>query len=251
MQKAQSIFDLAFSFMEDFFTENPPDETKRQILYDIQGLLNGGWTSEEITKEFRHFNGSFPGSIPSIPEMFKGLRRNKTNLLVQGIYYYHNQLRIHPPAPKRSLDLNTGEIIKGDDEYYLEMRASYTIENLTDYFIKRSDGKAPQSEHKRFIGSFQYLLKSYSIEQVLFMIDAFVNEVESGDVYEKNFSPLTVKDYARDGEERLGQRRTEITMAGEDRIVPRRRVLSFRGGVPTGGHLSQELHADPGHLQGV
>lgn len=243
-----SFYDLAFAFIERFYDEEPADAEKKRVIGEIRQLLLNGWTSEDIVNEFRMFMGSFPDVRPNIPELFEYLRRKNTNLLHPDRFYYHNQLRLMPGPPKRILDINTGTILKDETPYYLEMRASYTVDDLTDYYVRQSGLAIAPNERKRMIGSFNYLLKTFDVEMVLFMIDAGVNAAYSEDLGKDQLSPLKLADYAAVAEVQLGEKRTENITAGDDRVVPRRRVLSLRGGGPDGQQVPTELHADAGHL---
>lgn len=248
---AYSYFDLAFAYIERFYDEEPSDEEKRRILGEIRWVLASGWTAEDIINEFKLFMGSFPDVRPEIPELFEHLRRRNNNLIHPDGFYFHNQLRIMPGPPKRSLDINSGLITKTESEHFLEMRASYTVDDLTDYYIRQSRLPVAPNDRKRMVGAFNYLLKTYNVEMVLFMIDAGVNAVYSEDLGKDSLSPLKLADYIGQAEMQFGEKRTENITAGDDRVVPRRRVLSLRGGGSVGQQVPTELHADTGHLPGI
>lgn len=225
-----SIFDLAFYYIERFCTEEPDDDTKRKIIKDFGVLLTNGWTVGDVTKHIRKFKEKNPGLVPDIPLLFSKLSKSEENLLVPNQYYYHNQLRITPGPPKRILDYNTGEIKSMDEEYFLEIRASYTVDDLTDYFLEQFNMPDRWEERRRIIGSFKYLLKTHDIDLILFMIDAASNYSYSEDMDMASFNPIKLGDWKTIAQNHLNEKITENNYSGDDRIVPRKRVLSFRSG---------------------
>lgn len=250
-QRAYSFYDLVFAFLERFYDEAPPESEKKRVASEMWHLLLNGWTAEDITNELRMFRGSFPGVRPDLAELFEHLRRRQQNLLRPDRFYFHNQLRIMPGPPKRSLDLNAGTITKNEEEHFLEMRASYTVEDLTDYYIQQSKESVTANDRKRMVGAFKYLLKTHELEVVLFMVDAGVNAVYSEDLGRDQLSPLKLADYKGAAEMQFAEKRTENIRAGDDCVVPRRRVLSLRGSDPVGQPVPTELHADAGQLQDI
>lgn len=225
-----SVFDLTFTYIQRFYTEEPNREEKLRILNQFEDLLFYGWTTEDIVKSLRAFQVRYPGQRPDLPQLFSKLNPTSNNLLKPNKTYYHNELRLMPGPPKRELDYNTGEIKKVVEEYFLEIRASYTIDNLVDYFIKQFDLPSNGDERKRYIGGFKYLLKTYNIDLVLFMIDAAANLTYSEDRNQRDFNPLDLAEYRHAAETATMNKQTEIRIAGDDKIVPRKRVLTFRSG---------------------
>lgn len=222
-----SIFDLSFAFIERFHSHEPSKEEKVQIIRDFEELLMYGWTIEEIQKVLRSFMTKHPNVRPDIPKLFSKVSSRRANLLTQGIFYYHNQLRITPGPPKRDLDYNTGKIVKIDEEHYLEMRASYTIEDLADYYIYQLNLTPSVQERTRLIGAIRYLLKQYPIDLLLFMIDQATNYLQYGDKSRRDYNPLNLSDYRGQAEGAMNEKVTETKLSGDDRIVPRKRILTF------------------------
>lgn len=223
-----SIFDLSFTFIERFYDEEPPKEEKIQIIRDFEELLIYGWTLDEIQKVLRTFIAKHPNVRPDIPKLFSKVNCKRANLLTQGVFYYHNQLRITPGPPKRDLDYNTGEIIRIDEEFFLEIRASYTIDDLADYYIYQLAITPSVQERTRLIGAIRYLLKQYPIDLLLFMIDQATNYLQYGDKSRRDYNPLNLSDYRGEAEGAMNEKATETKLSGDDRIVPRKRVFTFR-----------------------
>ena len=228
-----SLFDLAFHYIERFYDEEPSTEEKRQIIEEFEDLFFYGWSMGDINKVIKRFIERNPGQKPSsVSESFEREYRGEDNLLTPGKYYYHNQLRLTPGPPVMHLDINLGEITTIEEPYFLEMRASYTINDLVDYYIKQFDVKAGPDERKRLVGTFKYLLKTVDVEKLLFMVDVAINTVYSEDMDRNGFNPFKLIDFRTNAEKQLGEKRTEHMLDGGEKIVPRKRVLSLRSGSP-------------------
>jgi hypothetical protein len=227
-----SVFDLAFHYIERFYEEEPSTEEKREILERFEDLFAFGWTIEGISKVIKRFMQEHPGVRPDIAKLFSKAYSPEKNLISPDAFYYHNQLRITPGAPKRELDINTGEIKKVEEEYYLEMKASYTIDNLVDYYVTQLRLHIDAYERKKLVGAFKYLLKSHDVESLLFMIDVASNTVYSEDRDRNGFTPFKLTDYRTFANQQRDAKRTENILSGDDKIVPRKRILSFRSSNP-------------------
>jgi hypothetical protein len=222
-----SVYELGFSFIKRYWDREPTKEQKIQILNQFSQLLMNGWTQEEIINVVKAYQHSDPTTIPNVEQIFQGTTTRAENLLVPKAFYYHPQLRILPPPVKRDLDYNTGVISKPEEEYFLEMRASYTINQLIDYFVIAFELNPSQEDIQRYRGSFKFLLKQHNIDTVLFMIDAAHNNLYTEDNDLHDFKPIKLGDYRTMAEDMLNWIRTETKRSGDDHVVPRKRVLPF------------------------
>lgn len=222
-----SLYELAYHYLRKFI-EDPSKAEKKEVMEGFKHLLDSGWTTEEIGK---HIKGNLDKADdnPNVKALFSKARTKKENLLNTDTFYWHPQLRITPGAPKRTVDYNTGVITRVEEEdHYLEMKASYTLEDLYFYYVKQHDEPETLGEVRKFKGGLKYLLGQYSLDTILFMIDASANHIHAEDYRPLN-SPLDVVDYIRDAQAALGQKITEERTAGDDKIVPRKRVSLHRG----------------------
>lgn len=233
-----SIYDLAYEFICMFYTSEPAKQEKVRVLHLIREMLINKWASDEMLTYFKHIK--LQKEIQEVKDVVeyinaKALRypKKKINLLGDQYkegdpFYYHNQLRITSPPPKRYFDYNTGEIVKIEEPYFLEMRASYTIEDLCEYYIKQMGLKDihPQDEN-RFAKAFLYVLKKYDLETVLFMVDAMVNEVLSEGLNKEKHNPLKIVEWKDVALMHYNEKVTESAVYGENKVVPRKRILLF------------------------
>jgi hypothetical protein len=222
-----SVYDFGFSFIKRYWDREPTREQKINIMNQFSELLMNGWTQEEIANVIRSYSHLDPTTIPNVRDLFSKAITARGNLLVPKAFYYHPELRILPPPAKRDFDYNTGIISKPEEEYFLEMRASYTIHQLIDYFVIKFELNPSQEDMKRYIGSFKYLLKHHNIDTVLFMIDAAQNNMYTEDNDVHDFNPIKLGDYRTMAEDMLNWIRTDTKRSGDDHVVPRKRILSF------------------------
>ena len=71
------------------------------------------------------------------------------------------------------------------EDYFLEIKASYTIEELTDYYIKQMKLNITgdvEKERNRLRGSLTYLMEKFHIDLMLFLIDSAANHIEELDL---------------------------------------------------------------------
>ena len=221
----QSVYDLAFNFIEEFFGEKEcSSEIQRDIIDFINDLLYDEFTDSEIVQRWLDFKKQHPGRIPKLEKLYAQPPREK-NLLKPNIFYYHNSLQLTCPPPLRELDYNTGEITKFDMPYFLEMRASLTLDELITYYQTHT-GIDGVWNNKRLVGSFHWLLKTYEPEILLFMIDVAVDYAISEDL--GRIDPLKLVDYYAMAEANRTAKVTEIRQAGDEKVVLRKRILSSR-----------------------
>jgi hypothetical protein len=219
-----SVYDLAFHFVQDFYGKECPKDVKSEVLDYMHDLLWDGFTTKEIVSRWKQFKMGNPGKVPDLDQLYKEAP-TELNLLKPGKFYYHNKLILLPPPPKREFDINTGEIKKIEEPYFLEMRASMTIGEVTQYYIEQFGlRRVNEVERNHIEGTIKVLLRHYDVELILFMIDCAANERYSEDDGPPT-DPITLKSYSVKAEEARQAKITEIRENGEERIVTRKRVL--------------------------
>jgi hypothetical protein len=223
---AMSIYDLAFNYVSMFYNvQDITKEIKMEAINNMASLLSKGWTSTEIQYNMDFFKRKYPGQRPNLKTYFNGRAPKRRNLLTDSnAYYYHNALRLTPSPPVVTVDYNTGEITRKVEPYFLEMRASFTIEDLYEYYLKHEDmyNKVELSEAK-YIGGLKWLIDKYKLEIVLYMID-MANQA----ILYIDLPPFTtvmnLQDYHGAAQETFNKRVTDVKIAGDDKIVPKRRM---------------------------
>lgn len=212
-----SKFDLAFEYINKNYKEISNKE-KINIIKVITEVLKNGATSTDIIKKIRMCNDNnrdYYGFFKSI--------KSSGNLLNPDKFYHHNELRIVPGPPKRVWDINTGEIVNIDQEHYLEMKASYTIDDVVKYIEKRDFLSKTIQDINRARGSISFLLKKYDIDFLLFLFDT-VNDIYSS---KQKFarSLIEVSEYEDEAKQNYEQRITESKINNIDKVIPKKRML--------------------------
>lgn len=215
-----SIYDIVFDYIELFFSNKKlTKEQKKTIHQQIKTLLSDGWCYSDI---YRIFHTTKHKPTLYVTHLFKGKKPKEKNLLKPGKFYYHNDLRLTSKPPKRVIDYDTGEIKIINEPYFLEMKASYSINDLIHYYIRQT-GQGNEQDIPRYLGSFQWLLKHYTVEEILFMIDIMVNMQKSEDLPPIQ-SPLDIQKYYREAKEIRQEKKTETVLSGGNKIVRKRRT---------------------------
>lgn len=223
----KSSYDLVHDYVRIFYkNEKTSKEQKKAIHTEIVRLLRNGWCSCELYKGFKDFHKKFPEKQTiNVARLFTSKRNVKKNLLTPGTFYYHNDLKLTSSPPKRTIDYDSGEITVINDPYFLEMKASYDVDDLVAFYMRQVGGGRP-SDIKRYRGSFEWLLRSYGLEEILFMIDSKVNTAMAEDMPLPD-SPLDIQKSYRDALVTIDLKKTETMVAGGDKIV--RKKWTARG----------------------
>jgi hypothetical protein len=223
-----SIYDIVYDYIDTFYpNEKMNKEQKKTIHREVKKLLQNGWCSSELYMGFKDASKKKAKPTLNATQLFRGKRRKKENLIEPGTFYYHNDLRLTSAPPKREIDYDSGEIKVINEEYFLEMKASYTVDDLIKYYSRQTGVKLPAYEQKRYIGTFNWLVGVYGVEMVLFMIDITVNMYMADD-QPMPYSPLDIQKYKREAKQIRDQKITENVHSGGNKIVRKKRLRSNR-----------------------
>lgn len=213
----KSAFDLAFDYINKNYTEISNND-KINIIKTIKGVLNDGAITNDIDKKIQSSSGSDQNYI----SFFKSIRP-AGNLLDQSKFYFHNELRLLPGPPKRIWDINSGEIVSVTEEYFLEMRASYTIEDVIAFIRKKEFLAKTLFDINRAKGSITFLLKKYDIDFLLFLLDTANDIYSSKQKFARSL--VEISEFEDEARENYERRITESKINGDCKIVPKKRVL--------------------------
>lgn len=223
-----SIYDIVYTYMDTFFPKTKlTKEQKKTIHQEVKKLLNYGWCSSELLSAFKSAKRKEVKRTLHVSRLLRGKKPKQKNLLKQGTFYYHVALQVTSGPPKRSIDYDTGKIVMIDEPFFLEMRASYSVEELVQYFAKQTNIHLLSHEIKRYIGSFNWLLKQYDLQHILFMIDTTVNYRLSNDEPMPD-SPLDIQKYKQEALDVQNEKITEAVYSGGNHIVRKKRVRQNR-----------------------
>ena len=128
-----------------------------------------------------------------------------------------------PPPPVSYYDPNTCEIIQEEVEYFLEFKASYTLNDLIDYIRTKDSMKLLTNNIKRLTGAINIELKRFSIDYLLFLIDT-TDTIYSNKKKELK-SLFEIEDYVKETDININAKRTESVVNGTDKIVLKTRLI--------------------------
>ena len=148
------------------------------------------------------------------------------NLLRAGTRYYHKNLLVMNPPATVTHDVDAGVLVSHQQQFFVEPRASYTMYELVSYFYERTgvdnrEAEGNQFSRKRVSSFFQALLRTYSVDHLLFMIEA---AGRNHDTYEGTF---TLKNFADFNPEAMRymeniKESADSTIGGSGYVIKRR-----------------------------
>lgn len=212
---------------------NAPDAYKVSVMKNIEEILAGGMNARELESYIEEYKSRHEApheaySIDDILSFFRvhakkgNIERDPNNLLQAGQFYYHPALQVAPPPPTVvQLDDGTFQSSYEVEEFFLEVKESFTCENLVDYFYQVM-GQDGQGFKDRDVGAFKHIMKSYDLDTILYTIDEarFLAEDLNKPIPR---SPFDIRDYFEYGEAVLEERKNTCYMEGLDRVIPRTR----------------------------
>lgn len=208
-----SIYDLVYLQLAKI--NKYDDNTKKKYLSLIKILIENHYTDKEIIQSINDNTLDKLISRTSLGE----------NLIIPNRIYFHKELRLSPKTVTVEFDYNTGELTKNEEPYFLEMKSSYTVENLKRYFINTLQPIA-NMDTNRINGAFKWLIKYYDLEILLFMIDC----ASEGDL--KNVrNPLQIREYYEVALDKYEYVKKMSKINGDDAIVPKKRMQPNRNGM--------------------
>lgn len=145
---------------------------------------------------------------------------SEKNLIKFGIYY-HKELRIQPEPSTTSFDYDTGVMVSSGQEFFVEMAASYTMNDLVDYMLSFGYVNTIEYTNNRIVGLLKYYIGKYGLDTVLFMMEAVANNIE--DYEQFNFNKF--ESYYSMATTYMNNIRNNCHSTGGDILSPRKRKL--------------------------
>lgn len=221
-----SVYDLAFEYIRRAVPlEQITKDVNIQVKASVETALGYGVSGAALMHGILQMNPIVP--IPMLSNLVIGrsMPPNQRNLLKDTSLRLHPELRITPPPPVTHFDINTGEIVRYQEDFYLEPVASFSADDLYRYYISKDKLLVPGWTEKRIMGGLTHLLTRHSVEDILFMIDAAELEVTTNN---KKPSPVSasIEEYYQRAIELKDNRKSQSVEAGET-IVTRSRMLSY------------------------
>jgi len=207
-----------------------PDHYKNHIFHQVQQLLAGGTSPSLLSSLLQEYAQKHPSpqevyDIEEILHYFqvdvrKGeVTQDPDNLMQPGVFYYHPALQVAPPPPT-IIQLPDGSFQSSyeQEEFYLEMKDRFTLDDLVDYFYRKME--ITHEFRERDKGAFRHLLKSFDLDTILYTIDeARLVAEDLGKLLPK--SPFDLRDYLEYGIAILEDRKNTCYMEGLDHVIPK------------------------------
>jgi hypothetical protein len=205
---------------------------KHTVMKDIQELLSGNMTFDKLNEVIVAYVRSNP---PKLRETYvpseilqvlripfkKGVQQVvPDNLIVPSQFYYHSALQLTPPPPTIS-QLPNGDFVSNYEDFYLEIREVFTLDDLLTYFYQKV-GIVETTTLERDKGAFRHMLKSFDVDFILHLIDeAYAQAVDRGAPIPKE--PFSIQDYVQDTYQLYENRKNICYEGGFDHVIPRTR----------------------------
>ena len=215
-----SIQDLLYKYLTN--NPNTKENDKTNVYRLIKGALKNGYTYNDIINIINNNKSC----IKNLKNLCGSKKNNGDINLLQCKFYYHNQLRILPPPPVSEYNPYTCTITHSEIEYYLEMRASYTLDDLIEYIKTKTSMKYLFNNKPRLLGALKVQITKYDIDLLLFLIDVVDVIYCNKKNYLKNI--FEIDDYLQEAKECLNLKHTENVINGTNKIVPKKRTLCVK-----------------------
>jgi hypothetical protein len=208
-----------------------PDTYKNKVMKEVQEILQGGMHEKQLEDLMDRYVKEHPSpkevyNVQDILNNFKVdakkvvVKFDPNNLIESGKFYYHPALQVAPPPPTVvQLDDGTFESSYETEEFFLEVKEKFTLDDLVNYFYNIMEIK-DSGMKERHVGAFRHILKSNDIDVILYTIDeARAMAEDLNRPRPKN--PFDITDYIDYGIEVLEERKNTCYMEGLDRVIPR------------------------------
>lgn len=138
-----------------------------------------------------------------------------------GVFYYHPLLQLTSRPPKFQLNSKTMEFEQLPAEtFYLEMKDSFTIEDLTNYYMTQTG--VDDTYPPRYYTQFKKLVDIYGIDLVLYLIDASVAKAKD-EQEQMPVVPSFMQSNIEEAKQMYGNRKEISREGGLTHVYPRGR----------------------------
>ena len=156
----------------------------KQFANQLYGLfteyLDKGYTYQDIKSEILtsfYIKNNFRWERFSYPKKDE----NNKNLLNNGTRYFHKELKLLNNLPVVERNIDQGTIVSRESEYYLEPVASYTLQDIIQYFFKTMPFDSQAHTIPQITGMLKYKINQYGIDKLLFMIDLYAQDCKENE----------------------------------------------------------------------
>lgn len=197
-----SIYDLIDYVFKLLPQQYKTVEVDKYLFDSFLVLQKNGWTSKEILWVINNHGGVLVKGVLDFNLLFGYVQHGENNLL-QNKMYVHKELKILPPMSSLSYDIESGEIIKTEQEIFLEMRYDYTIDDLFNYCVsKKNFSNNIKKQKSKTYGGLRWLLNKFDVQEILYMIDCADDEIGVSN-YSKLDNILLLQNYYEEANDKI------------------------------------------------
>lgn len=212
-----SVYDLAAFYTMLFVGRRINKNELKNITDKFSYILDKGYTLKECTSiMLKNMNNK---NNFHISDILKCTSKHE-NIIKQNQMYYHKELRIQPKPSVTDIDYNTGTMVSTKQEYFVEIAASYTIEELMKYLLSFGYVNTYQWQYSRLKGLIEHYIKKYEIDTVLFMFEAIADNIDKD---EREFDFNKFDNYYQTAKGYMNNIINNCSANGGDKIEPKRR----------------------------
>lgn len=195
------------------------DQNVGRIEEAFCSYLDNGWGWRELHQEI--IKSSKQNSPFSHYRYNKPYQGNNPNLIKQGVFYYHKELKIMNDLAPVNYDIDKGTMDRDDNVYWCEQLASFQVSDLMKFFYRKLDSHINKTEfpENRMTGLLKSMLKDTGIDMMLFMIEAAARNTEDG----RSFDVKAFRDYIPVAMEYMEQIKNNCHYSGGGQYVRRKR----------------------------
>lgn len=135
--------------------------------------MNQGYMFDEVRRYI--FNTMNMKTLKDVISFISSRTSEHENILKTGVYY-HKRLRVTPKPHTVNIDYNEGTMVSQGQEYFVEMVASFSMNDLKQYLLSNARINTTVYYEKRINGLLADLVKRHGLEQTLFMIDMAIED---------------------------------------------------------------------------
>lgn len=186
-----------------------------KLITSLNTLLDGGCTASDIKNEM--CNAVSTGQ----PFHWKSIRNSNMNMIKSNTRYYHRELLSMARPSVVDHNINEGTFVSQQDDFYVEPRASYTMDEFLEFFYAKTDADKSIYPHRRMAGYFRTIIKNFGIDTTLFLIEA-ISRTEP--INGSKFDVDRVLEYIPTAQSFLNDVKQNCTNSGGDAYVIKKRV---------------------------
>lgn len=213
-----SVYDLAAFYTMLFVGRKINKDELANIINKFSYILDKGYTLKECTSIMLRYMNSIENKSNFHISNILNYTSKHENILKQSQMYFHKELRIQPEPSVTDIDYNTGTMVSTKQEYFVEIAASYTIEDLMKYLLSFGYVNTYQWQYSRLKGLIEHYVKKYGIDTVLFMFEAIADNIE-----DREFDFNKFDNYYQTAKSYMNNIINNCSANGGDKIEPRKR----------------------------